>query len=108
MASGASRGFPGGHVEGRNTRDLNLRQWKTQLKLSQAKTHCEGMFPDMDEKAIEAILRTNNGAVDATINTLCTMSAQYEYDKLLQDPTDGEISRTGKEHHHSDCSCNPA
>ena len=108
MASGALSGLPGGQVEGSNTRDLNSRKRHPQLKFAQAITHCEAMFPDMDEEAIEAILRYNKGAVDATMSNLWTMSAHYEYDRLLHDPTDGEISRTGKEHHLPDCSGNPA
>ena len=108
MASGALRGLPGGHVEGSNTRDLYSRKRQPPLKFSQAITHCEGMFPDMDEEAIKAILRYNNGAVDVTTKNLWTMSAHYEYDKLLHYPTDDEISRTGKEHRYPDCCGNPA
>jgi hypothetical protein len=95
MASVAFRAFRGGHVESNNNRDLNSRK-------------CERMFPDVDAEVIKAILRSNNGAVDATIHKLWAMSAENEYDKLLHDPTDGSISRTDKEHHHPDCSGNPA
>lgn len=32
------------------------------------------MFPDLEEDVIEAVLRANNGAVDATIDQLLTMN----------------------------------
>ena len=32
------------------------------------------MFPDMDAEVIEAVLRANNGAVDATIDNLLAMT----------------------------------
>ena len=37
------------------------------------------MFPDMDAEVIEAVLRANNGAVDATIVSFiaCFVSARY-------------------------------
>ena len=36
------------------------------------------MFPSMDADVIEAVLRANGGAVDATIDNLLTMSADAE------------------------------
>ena len=36
------------------------------------------MFPNMDVDVIEAVLRSNNGAVDATIDQLLTMTADIE------------------------------
>ena len=36
------------------------------------------MFPNMDNDVIEAVLRSNNGAVDATIDQLLTMTADIE------------------------------
>ena len=36
------------------------------------------MFPDMEAEVIEAVLRANNGAVDATIDHLLAMSADNE------------------------------
>ena len=36
------------------------------------------MFPSMDGDVIEAVLRANGGAVDATIDNLLTMSADAE------------------------------
>ena len=36
------------------------------------------MFPSRDADVIEAVLRANGGAVDATIDNLLTMSADAE------------------------------
>ena len=56
-------------------------QTTTQLDFSQAMTDFKVMFPDMDAEVIEAVLRSNNGAVDATIDHLLTMSADNEAQK---------------------------
>lgn len=45
-----------------------------QLEFEQAMTDFKTMFPDMDVDVIEAILRCNKGAVDATIDQLLAMS----------------------------------
>ena len=55
----------------------------TQLEFTQAMTDFKVMFPDMDSEVIEAVLRANNGAVDATIDHLLTMSADNEAEKVL-------------------------
>ena len=96
MAPSLLRGLREGQVESNNTRNRNLRKRQPQPNFSQAMARCEGMFPDMDAEVIEAILRSNNGAVDATMHTLWTMSAENEYEKLLHDPTDGAISKGGQ------------
>ena len=49
-----------------------------QLDFSQAMTDFKIMFPNMDVDVIEAVLRSNNGAVDATIDQLLTMTADNE------------------------------
>lgn len=36
------------------------------------------MFPETDEEVIEAVLRANNGMVDATIDQLLTMNIDTE------------------------------
>lgn len=51
-----------------------------QLEFSQAMSDFKTMFPDMDRDVIEAVLRANQGAVDATI------------DQLLQMSTDNQVS----------------
>lgn len=45
-----------------------------QLEFAQAMSDFKTMFPDMDKEVIEAVLRANQGAVDATIDQLLTMS----------------------------------
>lgn len=49
-----------------------------QLEFEQAMTDFRTMFPDMDSEVIEAILRCNNGAVDATIDQLLAMSTDNQ------------------------------
>lgn len=51
---------------------------QNQLEFSQAMTDFKTMFPNMDVDVIEAVLRSNNGAVDATIDQLLTMTADIE------------------------------
>lgn len=50
----------------------------TQLEFTQAMTDFKIMFPSMDVDVIEAVLRSNNGAVDTTIDQLLSMSADNE------------------------------
>jgi len=50
----------------------------TQLEFNQAMTDFKIMFPNMDVDVIEAVLRSNNGAVDTTIDQLLSMSADND------------------------------
>ena len=43
------------------------------------------MFPDMDDEVIEAVLRANNGLVDATIDQLLSMGAGNDESKSSND-----------------------
>ncbi|XP_042907201.1 CUE domain-containing protein 1 [Parasteatoda tepidariorum] len=54
----------------------------TQLEFRQAMRDFKTMFPEMDEDVIEVVLRSNNGAVDSTIDQLLTMSTDNENEKL--------------------------
>ncbi|KAH9525740.1 hypothetical protein Btru_002232 [Bulinus truncatus] len=45
-----------------------------QLEFHQAMSDFRHMFPETDEEVIEAVLRANNGMVDATIDQLLTMN----------------------------------
>jgi len=49
-----------------------------QLEFTQAMKDFKNMFPDMDDEVIEAVLRANNGLVDATIDQLLSMGAGNE------------------------------
>ncbi|XP_071945517.1 CUE domain-containing protein 1-like isoform X2 [Antedon mediterranea] len=46
-----------------------------QLEFNQAMRDFKTMFPEMDMDVIEAVLRANNGAVDATIDQLLSMQS---------------------------------
>ncbi|XP_054708162.1 CUE domain-containing protein 1-like [Uloborus diversus] len=54
----------------------------TQLEFHQAMTDFKTMFPEMDEDVIEVVLRANNGAVDATIDQLLSMSTDNENERI--------------------------
>lgn len=49
-----------------------------QLEFAQAMTDFKNMFPEMDRDVIEAVLRANQGAVDATIDQLLAMSTDNQ------------------------------
>lgn len=53
----------------------------TQLEFTQAMADFRTMFPDMEPGVIEAVLRANGGAVDATIDQLLQMSVDVEREK---------------------------
>uniref|UniRef100_A0A2M4ASP7 Putative ubiquitin-conjugating enzyme n=1 Tax=Anopheles triannulatus TaxID=58253 RepID=A0A2M4ASP7_9DIPT len=62
-----------------------------QLEFSQAMSDFKNMFPDMDRDVIEAVLRANQGAVDATIDQLLAMSTDNQNEKLRNElETDGK------------------
>lgn len=53
----------------------NNSQAPTQLEFNDAMKSFKNMFPGMDRDVIEAVLRANNGLVDATIDQLLDMGA---------------------------------
>lgn len=53
-----------------------------QLEFSQAMSDFKVMFPEMDRDVIEAVLRANHGAVDATIDQLLAMSIDNQNESL--------------------------
>ncbi|XP_066520948.1 CUE domain-containing protein 1b isoform X2 [Hoplias malabaricus] len=73
-SNGGSRSGNGG---GSNTGELNNSRPNRQvrrLEFNQAMEDFKTMFPSMDYEVIECVLRSNNGAVDATIDQLLQMS----------------------------------
>ncbi|XP_001663565.2 CUE domain-containing protein 1 isoform X1 [Aedes aegypti] len=64
-----------------------------QLEFAQAMADFKNMFPDMDRDVIEAVLRANQGAVDATIDQLLAMSTDNQNEKLRQE-LDDDTGRT--------------
>ncbi|KAF2360032.1 Ubiquitin system component Cue [Trinorchestia longiramus] len=57
----------------------------TQLDFHQAMHDFRVMFPDMDANVIEAVLRSNHGAVHATIDQLLTMTTDIEADLMREE-----------------------
>lgn len=53
-----------------------------QLEFEEAMSDFKTMFPDMEKEVIEAVLRANQGAVDATIDQLLAMSVDNQNEKL--------------------------
>lgn len=73
-SSGGSRGGGGeGGGEGELNNSRPNRQVR-RLEFNQAMEDFKTMFPSMDYEVIECVLRSNNGAVDATIDQLLQMS----------------------------------
>lgn len=62
------------------------------IEFSQAMSDFATMFPEFDSDVIEAVLRANSGAVDATIDALLQMSTDNHNEKLrneLDQTTEG-------------------
>lgn len=54
-----------------------------QLEFEEAMSDFKTMFPDMEKEVIEAVLRSNQGAVDATIDQLLAMSVDNQVRNFL-------------------------
>lgn len=65
------------------------------LEFNQAMEDFKTMFPSMDYEVIECVLRSNNGAVDATIDQLLQMSIEGRSDDSSDsdDSIPPEVSR---------------
>lgn len=76
-SNGGSRssgnGSGGGSGQGQLNNSRPSRQVR-RLEFNQAMEDFKTMFPSMDYEVIECVLRSNNGAVDATIDQLLQMS----------------------------------
>ncbi|XP_031728367.1 CUE domain-containing protein 1 [Anarrhichthys ocellatus] len=70
-SGGSGGGGASGHGQLNNSRpNRQVRR----LEFNQAMEDFKTMFPSMDYEVIECVLRSNNGAVDATIDQLLQMS----------------------------------
>lgn len=74
--SGGGGGGGGGGGSGGGGQLNNSRPHRQvrRLEFNQAMEDFKTMFPSMDYEVIECVLRSNNGAVDATIDQLLQMS----------------------------------
>uniref|UniRef100_A0A1A8KCP4 CUE domain containing 1b n=1 Tax=Nothobranchius kuhntae TaxID=321403 RepID=A0A1A8KCP4_NOTKU len=71
QSNGSGGGSGGTHGQLNNSRP---NQQVRRLEFNQAMEDFKTMFPSMDYEVIECVLRSNNGAVDATIDQLLQMS----------------------------------
>ncbi|XP_036392387.1 CUE domain-containing protein 1-like isoform X2 [Megalops cyprinoides] len=69
-SNGGSRGSPASSELNNSRPPRQVRR----LEFNQAMDDFKTMFPSMDYEVIECVLRSNNGAVDATIDQLLQMS----------------------------------
>ncbi|XP_046740773.1 CUE domain-containing protein 1 [Diprion similis] len=67
-------------------------QQQTTLEFYQAMADFKNMFPQMDDDVIEAVLRSNQGAVDTTIDQLLAMSTDNENEKIRSEIEQSEDS----------------
>lgn len=72
-SNGGSRSSGSGGGSGQLNNSRPNRQVR-RLEFNQAMEDFKTMFPSMDYEVIECVLRSNNGAVDATIDQLLQMS----------------------------------
>lgn len=73
MATSIDFGFSSDHPD--NVSDKNA---KKKLDFYQSMYHFKKMFPKFDSEVIEAVLRSNQGSVDKTLDQLLTMSIDNE------------------------------
>lgn len=64
----------GGALARSTSEEQSPRRPTRQLDFYQAMSDFKKMFPTLDSEVIEAVLRANDGAVDATIDQLLTMT----------------------------------
>lgn len=85
--SNGSRGG-GRSGQGQLNNSIPNRQVR-RLEFNQAMEDFKTMFPSMDYEVIECVLRSNNGAVDATIDQLLQMSIDGQGS---DDSSDSDVS----------------
>ncbi|XP_053976266.1 CUE domain-containing protein 1 [Hylaeus volcanicus] len=71
---------------------MEQQQQQTTLEFYQAMADFKNMFPQMDDDVIEAVLRSNQGAVDTTIDQLLAMSTDNENEKIRSELEQNEKS----------------
>lgn len=71
---GGGGGGDGGGGSGGQLNNSRPHRQVRRLEFNQAMEDFKTMFPSMDYEVIECVLRSNNGAVDATIDQLLQMS----------------------------------
>lgn len=72
--SGGGGGDGSGSGGGGQLNNSRPHRQVRRLEFNQAMEDFKTMFPSMDYEVIECVLRSNNGAVDATIDQLLQMS----------------------------------
>ncbi|XP_011503764.1 PREDICTED: CUE domain-containing protein 1 [Ceratosolen solmsi marchali] len=72
------------------------QQQQTTLEFYKAMADFKNMFPQMDDDVIEAVLRSNQGAVDTTIDQLLSMSIDNENEKIRSEIEENEAPKFGK------------
>ncbi|XP_019716874.1 CUE domain-containing protein 1b [Hippocampus comes] len=87
-SNGGSRSSGGSDGQGELNNSRPNRQVR-RLEFNQAMEDFKIMFPTMDYEVIECVLRSNNGAVDATIDQLLQMSIDGQ---ASDDSTDSDDS----------------
>lgn len=73
-SSSSNGGSRSGGGEGGQLNNSRPNRQVRRLEFNQAMEDFRTMFPSMDYEVIECVLRSNNGAVDATIDQLLQMS----------------------------------
>lgn len=77
------------------------------IEFSQAMSDFATMFPEFDSDVIEAVLRANSGAVDATIDALLQMSTDNHNEKLRNELDQTTDSSGGTKVQHPDLISKP-
>lgn len=73
-SNGGSRSSGSGSGSSGQLNNSRPNRQVRRLEFNQAMEDFKTMFPSMDYEVIECVLRSNNGAVDATIDQLLQMS----------------------------------
>ena len=73
-------------------RQSRSRRSTRQLDFFQAMSDFKNMFPTLDDEVIEAVLRANDGAVDATIDQLLTMTIDEDMSIVKEEAAGGEFN----------------